>query len=435
MPLHRSTLFLAPALFAAATAGAATPATLPLYVGKPLAGAQVMFGDFDVQLPLTSASASGRMDNDAKLPDAVVTARRTAKDAAGDALGLTWKNAWFSTVRVQTAPLDLRPYIAHGTMSFDVKVNELAQGGIAFRLDCGKDCERKVNDVVPARAAQGKGWRHLSYAMTCFYHDGDDVSAVTQPFALDGTGSGDIEVANIRIDAAGQANTTCPDYRTASVTPEPLNESWSLDWWMPRHDEKLAEIARRKAAGEPTDLVFVGDSITHNWEKEHLPLWDAMWGRYHPLNLGYGGDRTENLLWRLQHGEIDGIRPKVVVMMIGTNNNGLRHDEPALTIQGIRRDIEEIQKRQPQAKILLLAIFPRGEQPDDGARLVNDKVNAKLPQLADGKRVVFLDIGKVFLQPDGTLSKAIFPDLLHPNEEGYRRWQRAMQPTLDDLMR
>lgn len=432
---HSTALILSALAVTSATAAPAAPVapSLPLYVGQPLAGARVMFGDFDVQQPLTAES--GRMDHDAKQPKAVVEARRTRKDADGDALELTWKDAWFSTARVETSPLDLRPYMAKGTVSFDLKVNELAKGGLSYRLDCGHDCERKVSDVIGARAAQGKGWRHLSYALSCFYRKGDDFSAVTTPFALDGTGEGDVEIADIRIDKAGKPNATCPDYRTVSVTPSPLNESWSLDWWMPRHKEKLAEIARRKAAGEPTDLVFIGDSITHNWEKDDKPLWDQFWGKYHALNLGYGGDRTENVLWRLQHGEIDGIAPKVAVIMIGTNNTGLRQDAPATIYAGIKRDIQEIEKHLPHTRILLLAIFPRGEKPDDALRLNNEKVNAMLPKLADGKHVVFLNIGKAFLAPDGTLSKTIFPDLLHPNADGYKIWQREMQPELDKLMR
>jgi len=425
---------LALSILAAANAAAATtsPATLPLYVGQPLPGVQVMFGDFDVQRPLDTET--GRMDNDAKQPQAVVEARRATKDAGGDALGVHWKDAWFSTLRVESAPLDLRPYMAKGTVSFDLKVNELAAGGVAFRVDCGNNCERKVNYVLPARAAQGKGWKHVSYALSCFRHQGDDFSAVRKPFALDGTGSGDVEIANIRIDKTGKPNETCPDYRTASVTPSPLIESWSLDWWMPRHQEKLAEIARRKAAGEPTDLVFIGDSITHNWEQHNKPLWDEFWGKYHALNLGYGGDRTENVLWRLQHGEVDGIKPKVAVMMIGTNNTGFRQEAPELIYAGIKRDIQEVQKHLPHTKILLLAIFPRGEKADDGQRVANEKVNALLPKLADGKRVFFLNINKAFLAPDGTLSKDIMPDLLHPNAEGYKIWQREMQPELDKLM-
>ena len=433
MKFPRSTALVL-SMMACAAASAATPAsTLPLYVAQPLPGAQVMFGDFDVQQPLTADT--GRMATDPKQPNAVVEARRTTKDANADALGLTWKNSWFATVRLQSEPLDLRPYLAKGTVSFDLKVNELATGGLAFRVDCGNNCERKISYVVPARAAQGKGWQHLSYALSCFYRKGDDFSAVKQPFALDATGNGDVEIANIRLDKTGKPGATCPDLAKASVTPSPLIESWSLDWWMPRHQEKLAEIARRQAAGEPTDLVFIGDSITHNWEKANKPLWDEFWGKYHALNLGYGGDRTENALWRLQHGEIDGIKPKAIVMMIGTNNTGSRHEAPELIYAGIKRDIQEIQKHQPHAKVLLLAIFPREEQPTGGARVANDKVNAMLPKLADGKRVFFLNINKAFLAPDGTLSKDIMPDLLHPNADGYRIWQREMQPELDKLMR
>ena len=432
MTFPRSTA-LALAMLASAAASAATPASsLPLYVGKPLPGAQVMFGDFDVQQPLTADTAR---ITDPKQPNAVVEARRTGKDANADALGLNWKDSWFATLRLQIEPIDLRPYLAKGTVSFDLKVNELAKGGLAFRLDCGNNCERKIGYVIPARAAQGKGWQHLSYALSCFHTKGDDFGAVKQPFALDTTGSGDVEIANIRIDKTGKPSETCSDLASASVTPSPLNESWSLDWWMPRHQEKLAEIERGKAAGEPTDLVFIGDSITHNWEQHNKALWDEYWGKYHALNLGYGGDRTENVLWRLQHGEIDGIKPKVIVMMIGTNNTGFRHEAPELIYAGIKRDIQEIQKHQPHAKLLLLAIFPRGEKPDDTQRVLNEKVNAMLPKLADNKRVFFLNINKAFLAPDGTLSKDIMPDLLHPNAEGYKIWQREMQPELDKLMR
>ena len=432
MTLHRPA-FLATALLASCASTAfAAPATLPLYVGKPMPDASVRFGDFDVQKTLEGAS--GRMAEDPKLPQAVVEARRSAKAGKADALGLKWTNAWFATLRLETAPLDLRPYLGKGVVSFDLKVNELAKGGLAYRLECGTDCERKVVDVRAARAAQGKGWQHLRYALSCFYREGDDLGAVTKPFALDGTGAGDVEVANIRIEASGTPTAACPDYRSASVTPEPLGESWALEWWMPRHEEKLAELARRKAAGERTGLVFLGDSITHNWEKDGKAVWQQHYASYNPLDLGFGGDRTENLLWRLQHGEVEGIDPKVAVLMIGTNNTGHRHEDPALTLAGIQRDIKELQQRLPRTKILLLAIFPRSEQPDDGQRQLNEKVNAMLPQLADGDRVSFLNINQAFLAPDGTLSKDIMPDLLHPNAKGYSIWQREMQPTLDRLM-
>jgi lysophospholipase L1-like esterase len=449
--LHRSGLFL---LFACTMTTAAPPEApvvpalvpvlpvLPLYVDKPLDGARLMFGDFDVQKPLDGDH--GRMDDDVKQPRAVVELRRTRSSSGSDsdssagsdqALRLSWKDSWFSTLRIESPPLDLRPYLTGGSIAFDLKVNELAQGGLSFRLECGKDCERKIAYVLPARAAQGQGWRPMRYALSCFYRQDDDFSAVTQPFALDGTGAGNVEIANVRIEPGTAHGMDCPDYRTVSVTPAPLEESWSLDWWMPRHQEKLAEIARRRAAGEPTGIVFIGDSITHNWEKEQAGLWQQLYGKYHPLNLGYGGDRTENVLWRLQHGEVDGIAPKVAVLMIGTNNTGLRHDDPDVTVAGIQRVIDALRRRLPATRVLLLAIFPRGPDADDGLRRANERVNAMLPAMADGKHVVFLNLTAAFLAPGGTLSRDIMPDLLHPNTEGYRRWARAMQPTLERLMR
>lgn len=419
--------------FLTAQASPTKPLSIPLYNDKIISGATVMVGDFYVQQPLKVNYV--RVTDDPKMPGAMVEGRQLRKADGESALGLSWKNAWFSTIRMQTKPLDLRPYIADGTVSFDLKVNELAKGGLSLRLDCGKDCERKVNYVIPPRGAQGRGWKRVAFALSCFYHQGDDFSAVTQPFALDGTNAGDIELTNVRIDARGVANETCPDYRTASITAVPLNESWSLDWWIPRHDEKLAEIARRKAAGETTNIVFIGDSITHNWEKEHDPLWNEMWKVYHPLNLGFSGDRTETALWRLQHGEIDNIDPKLVIVLIGTNNSGQRGDAPIFTYSGIKRNIEEIRKHLPRTKILLLAIFPRGENSSDVIRQTNEKVNAMLPDLVDGEHVFLLNIGKAFLAADGSLSKDIFPDLLHPNDAGYRIWQHEMQPEIDSLMK
>ena len=152
------------------------------------------------------------------------------------------------------------------------------------------------------------------------------------------------------------------------------------------------------------------------------------------MALGFGGDRTENVLWRLQHGEIDGIAPKVAVLMIGTNNTGHRAENPETTAAGIKRLLGEIRQRLPKTRVLLLAVFPRGEKPDDFLRGINRRVNQLIAGYADGRDVHFLDIGAALLQPDGTLSKDVMPDLLHPNERGYEIWQRAMAPTLQKLM-
>jgi lysophospholipase L1-like esterase len=126
---------------------------------------------------------------------------------------------------------------------------------------------------------------------------------------------------------------------------------------------------------------------------------------------------------------------KVAVLMFGTNNTGHRLEEPALTVAGIARDIEELKKRLPRTRILLLAVFPREEKADGALRKINDEINRMLARLADGKQVYFLNINHAFLQPDGTLSKDIMPDLLHPNARGYQLWADAMQPELERLMR
>lgn len=207
-------------------------------------------------------------------------------------------------------------------------------------------------------------------------------------------------------------------------------ESRSDNWWMPRHQEKLAAI--RDA--DQVDLVMIGDSITHGWENPGKALWEEFYAPRHAVNLGYSGDRTEHVLWRLRHGEVDGIAPKAAVLMIGTNNTGHRQDPPAETAAGIEAILDELKTRLPNTHILLLAIFPRDHEPDGELRQINDAINQRIAKLATDDRVTFLDINDVFLAEDGTLPKEIMPDFLHPNPAGYRKWAEAMEPTLRSLM-
>jgi lysophospholipase L1-like esterase len=163
-------------------------------------------------------------------------------------------------------------------------------------------------------------------------------------------------------------------------------------------------------------------------------VWDQAFGKYHPLNLGYGGDRTENVLWRLQNGEVDDIAPKVAVLMIGTNNTGDRQEDPSTTAAGIRRVVEELRKRQPGTKVVVLAIFPRDEQPTALLRRLNNRVNERIAGLHDGRDVFFLDINASLMNTDGTIARDVMPDLLHLSEKGYRQWARAIVPTLERLL-
>ena len=148
------------------------------------------------------------------------------------------------------------------------------------------------------------------------------------------------------------------------------------------------------------------------------------------MNLGFSGDRTEHVLWRLFNGEFDTAKPKVLVLLIGTNNTGHKKQDPAETASGIQRIIGIVSDRSPQTKILLVGVFPRGAGEDDPMRQINDKVNARIATLADGERIQFLDLGKHFAAADGTLPKDLLPDQLHLTPAGYAIWATAMEKSL-----
>ncbi len=216
-----------------------------------------------------------------------------------------------------------------------------------------------------------------------------------------------------------QSTTNAPP----AVTPV---SKWDQDWWKTRHQEKLAEAKKR---GDEAQLLFIGDSITHGWDKG---LWAENFEQYGAFNLGFSADRTEHVLWRFQNGALDNLSPKVTALMIGTNNTGQGDGQPAdETLQGIEAVIDEIQARLPDTKLIVHAIFPRGATADDPKRKVNDAINAALPELVAKKGAEFLDINRLFLERDGTLPRNVMPDLLHPRKEGYRLWAHGLRPSLE----
>ena len=197
----------------------------------------------------------------------------------------------------------------------------------------------------------------------------------------------------------------------------------------PNRHEEFLKVA--KAGG--VDLLFVGDSITDGWNRGGEFSW-LKFAPYQPANFGISGDRTEHVIWRMRNGELDGIAPKLVVIMIGTNNGG---DSAPDVAAGIKTIIMDIHERVPKAKFLLLAIFPRGEKASDGARVKNEEVNkliAKYPGDLSLGRVSYLDINAKFLTADGTLPKDVMPDLLHPNDKGYQIWADAIVDKVKQLM-
>ena len=221
----------------------------------------------------------------------------------------------------------------------------------------------------------------------------------------------------------------------SAVEPEPRSGGW-----LQRH----LEFVTTAHAGN-IDVLFLGDSITDFWRLK-VPnqggwaVWNREFAPLHAANFGISGDRTQHVLWRLQNGEGDGFKPRVIVLMIGTNNTGFERDKvtprnsPAETIEGVTAVVKELRQRFPAAKLLLLAIFPRGEK-DSPQRAQVNEINQGIAKLHDGKSVQFLDIGARFLDAESNIPKDVMPDLLHPSEKGYEIWAEAIREPLQQLLR
>jgi beta-glucosidase len=220
-------------------------------------------------------------------------------------------------------------------------------------------------------------------------------------------------------------------HATSFAADEPATStpaSRADDWWQQRQQK----INDRASQGD-VDLIFIGDSITQGWEGDGgREIWDKFYGKRKAMNAGIGGDRTQHVLWRLEHGNIDGIKPKLAVVMIGTNNAGT--DEPDDIAAGITAIIEKLRAKLPDTKILLLGIFPRGENNDDAKRKSNVATNKIIESLDDEKSVFYLDISEKFLGDDGTLARQIMPDLLHLSKQGYEIWAEAIEPKVAELL-
>ncbi len=211
----------------------------------------------------------------------------------------------------------------------------------------------------------------------------------------------------------------------------------------PRDDARHQSFVQIAKGGD-IDLLFVGDSIT-DWFSWGLrgnaatggKVWEASFGPMKPANFGIAGDTTDGVLWRMQNGELEGFKAKLIVLMLGTNNiNRNPNDE---IVDGNRLIIEEFKKRQAQAKVLVLGVFPRSNnrQPEQtpALRAAIKEINAGLAKLADNRQVFFMDIGDKFLAADGSIPAGIMADGLHPTEKGYPIWADAILPRVKELMK
>jgi lysophospholipase L1-like esterase len=211
-----------------------------------------------------------------------------------------------------------------------------------------------------------------------------------------------------------------------------------LPWWRTRHEAKLRELARAKP-----ELIFLGDSITQNWERTGPPDWQdfaASWQRFygdrHAVNLGFNGDTTASLLWRIRNGEVAGIAPKAAVVLIGANNLGRVHWSAEDTVTGIDTIIAELHHRLPATKILLLAVLPseRSAWITRTTAQINQMLTARYK---NDRSVAFLDLTALFVR-DGALNRDLFLDwrltppdpLLHPSAQGQALMAKAIEPVL-----
>jgi lysophospholipase L1-like esterase len=215
-----------------------------------------------------------------------------------------------------------------------------------------------------------------------------------------------------------------------------------LHWWRERFEAKQAELRTRKV-----DLLFLGDSITQDYEisgppewRDFAPVWNRYYGDRNAVNLGFTGDATSHLLWRIENGETDGIRPKAAVILIGANNLGRLHWPAADTVAGIDAIVDQLRHRLPTTKLLLLGVLPSERSAwATGATIeINRALQARY---GGGGEVTYLDIGRVFMK-DGRLNRDLFfdPKLtppeapLHPTAEGQALMAAAIEPTLATLL-
>ncbi len=206
-----------------------------------------------------------------------------------------------------------------------------------------------------------------------------------------------------------------------------------------KHTGARTDLVIQRAKDNPGnyDLEFIGDSITQGWETRGSNVWQEVGAKYKIINMGVGGDRTEHVLWRFEQGQLDGIKAKVAIVMIGTNNSNKNKDgtdqyTETDILEGVTAIVNQIRTRQPDTKILLFGIFPRGKAFNaQRGRLL--EINQALAKLDDGQNIFYLDIGSQLIEADGPISTSMMKDALHPGEAGYRIWDAAIETKLKEL--
>jgi beta-glucosidase len=233
------------------------------------------------------------------------------------------------------------------------------------------------------------------------------------------------------------ATAHCAEPQAEQATSSPKHKAVMpapriADWWFARQAEKIGLMSKGDI-----DLLMVGDSITHNYENEKvgLKVWEKYFVPLKAINLGFGGDRTEHVLWRLDHLPVMKVAPKAAVLLIGTNNICWGSDTPKQAAEGVQAIARKLKVIYPDMNVLVLGVLPRRRNLDHPHRKQINELNSYLPELLkDMKGVKFLDIGPAFLNEDGYLSEEMMPDTTHPSEKGHEVWSKAIEPELKRML-
>jgi lysophospholipase L1-like esterase len=230
----------------------------------------------------------------------------------------------------------------------------------------------------------------------------------------------------------------------SAIVPVPKLENDSYDWWK-RH----AEVLRIKDSINP-QIILIGNSITHFWGGEpklrysdgklRIPngpkTWDSLFSGYRVLNLGFGWDRTQNVLWRLDRGELDGLHPNTVIINIGTNNTSqtanARINKASEIVEGIRSICLRVRSKVPGARIILMAVFPREQFPSDPRRILIDEINNQLKSFATEQKIIYVDIGPNMVDANGVFLQGMTFDFCHPTEKGYQIWADGIRTLISE---
>ena len=203
-----------------------------------------------------------------------------------------------------------------------------------------------------------------------------------------------------------------------------------------KHNGKRTDDVMQRAKDHPGqyDIAFIGDSITQGWEGAGKNVWQKYYGSRKCINLGVGGDRTQHVLWRFENGQLDGLKAKTTVLMIGTNNSNKDDNSEADILEGVQAIVKQIHARMPDTKLILCSIFPRGKtfSPQRGKIL---EVNQALEKMDDGKTIFYADFGSKMIEADGSISAGMMRDALHPGEAGYEIWAQAIEPKLKQMLK